>query len=128
MSRSQLWTMCQYAGMATSGETNCRFKFLLGERPDRVEPGLRSANPIGAGFGRPLARHDVGNEGGRGQHPGGYGTRGDPESPLRWTCKNIRNLSDELNRMGHKTSHRMVSGCQATDGDSRRLGAVMATG
>jgi hypothetical protein len=36
-------------------------------------------------------------------------TRGDPESPLRWTCKSVRNLSDELNRMGHKTSHRMVA-------------------
>ncbi len=36
-------------------------------------------------------------------------TRGDPESPLRWTCKSTRKLSDELNRMGHKTSHRMIS-------------------
>ncbi|EQD69519.1 Transposase, Rhodopirellula-type, partial [mine drainage metagenome] len=36
-------------------------------------------------------------------------TRGDPESMLRWTCKSTRKLSDELNRMGHKTSHRMVS-------------------
>ena len=36
-------------------------------------------------------------------------TRGDPESPLRWTCKSVRNLSDELNRMGHQTSHRMVA-------------------
>jgi hypothetical protein len=36
-------------------------------------------------------------------------TRGDPESPLRWTCRSVRNLSNELNRMGHKTSHRMVA-------------------
>lgn len=36
-------------------------------------------------------------------------TRGDSESPLRWTCKSVRNLSDELNRMDHKTSHRMVA-------------------
>lgn len=35
-------------------------------------------------------------------------TRGDPESPLRWTCKSVRKLADELKRMGHKTSHRMV--------------------
>jgi len=35
-------------------------------------------------------------------------TRGDPESPLRWTCKSIRKLADELNRMGHQTSRRMV--------------------
>jgi len=36
-------------------------------------------------------------------------TRGDPESPLRWTCKSVRKLSKELQVMGHKTSHRMVS-------------------
>src|SRR5208283_2907730 len=36
-------------------------------------------------------------------------TRGDPESPLRWTCKSVRKLAGELNRMGHKTSHRMVA-------------------
>jgi hypothetical protein len=36
-------------------------------------------------------------------------TRGDPESPLMWTCKSVRNLSDELNKMGHKTSRRMVN-------------------
>ena len=35
-------------------------------------------------------------------------TRGDPETPLRWTCKSSRQLSSELNRQGHKTSHRMV--------------------
>jgi transposase len=36
-------------------------------------------------------------------------TRGDPESPLRWTAKSVRNLSDELRKMGHSTSHRMVA-------------------
>ncbi|HEX3553382.1 MAG TPA: ISAzo13 family transposase [Thermoanaerobaculia bacterium] len=36
-------------------------------------------------------------------------TRGDPESPLRWTCKSVRRLADELKRMGHQTSHRMVA-------------------
>jgi hypothetical protein len=35
--------------------------------------------------------------------------RGDPESPLRWTCKSARRLADELKRMGHKTSRRMVA-------------------
>ena len=28
-------------------------------------------------------------------------TRGDPEAPLRWTCKSLRNLADELKAMGH---------------------------
>jgi transposase len=36
-------------------------------------------------------------------------TRGDPESPLLWTCKSVRKLSHELNRMGHQTSHNLVA-------------------
>lgn len=28
-------------------------------------------------------------------------TRGDPESPLRWTCKSTRRLAEELTRIGH---------------------------
>ena len=36
-------------------------------------------------------------------------TRGDPESPLRWTCKSVRRLAEELKRQGHATSHRMVA-------------------
>ena len=36
-------------------------------------------------------------------------TRGDPESPLRWTCKSVRKLAEELRRLGHVTSHRMVA-------------------
>ncbi len=36
-------------------------------------------------------------------------TRGDPETPLRWTCKSVRRLSAELKRIGHRTSHRMVA-------------------
>jgi len=35
-------------------------------------------------------------------------TRGDPESPLRWTCKSLRKLAEELRQMGHQTSHQMV--------------------
>ncbi len=36
-------------------------------------------------------------------------TRGDPESRLRWTSKSVRKLAEELNRVGHRTSHRMVA-------------------
>ena len=35
-------------------------------------------------------------------------TRGDPESPLRWTCKSLRNLADELKVKGHTVSHVVV--------------------
>ena len=32
-------------------------------------------------------------------------TRGDPQSPLRWTCKSTRKLAEELTRQGHPVSH-----------------------
>jgi Rhodopirellula transposase DDE domain len=35
-------------------------------------------------------------------------TRGDPESPLRWTAKSVRHLAAELVRQGHKTSANTV--------------------
>ncbi len=35
-------------------------------------------------------------------------TRGDPMSPLRWTCKSTRRLAQELCRQGHQVSHRKV--------------------
>lgn len=36
-------------------------------------------------------------------------SRGDPESPLRWVCKSVRQLAGELNRQGHQVSHRLVA-------------------
>lgn len=36
-------------------------------------------------------------------------TRGDPESPLRWTCKSTRNLAQELTRLDHPISERKVA-------------------
>lgn len=35
-------------------------------------------------------------------------SRGDPESPLRWTCKSVRNLATELNCKGYKLSFRTI--------------------
>jgi hypothetical protein len=32
-------------------------------------------------------------------------TRGDPQSPLRWTCKSTRTLSAELRAQNHPVSH-----------------------
>lgn len=34
--------------------------------------------------------------------------RGDPMSPLRWTCKGLRRLAAELGARGHKISHTVV--------------------
>jgi len=36
-------------------------------------------------------------------------TRGDPESPLRWTCKSVRKLAEELRREGHAVSYQTVA-------------------
>jgi len=36
-------------------------------------------------------------------------TRGDPQSPLRWTCKSTRRLADELARRGHPAGPRTVA-------------------
>ena len=36
-------------------------------------------------------------------------TRGDPQSPLRCTCKSVRKLAAALQQKGHRTSYRMVA-------------------
>ncbi len=36
-------------------------------------------------------------------------TRGDPESPLRWTSKSLRRLSAELQKQGYRASHTLVA-------------------
>lgn len=37
-------------------------------------------------------------------------TRGDPESPLRWTCKSLRQLESELRSQGYVVSHTSIGG------------------
>ena len=36
-------------------------------------------------------------------------TRGDPESPLRWTCLSVRKLATALGAQGHSVSHQWVA-------------------
>jgi transposase len=36
-------------------------------------------------------------------------TRGDPQAPLRWTCKSVRQLTAELGRMKHQVSRQVVA-------------------
>src|SRR5512142_182972 len=36
-------------------------------------------------------------------------TRGEPESPLRWTCKSTRELTAALRDRGHRVSHTVVA-------------------
>ncbi len=45
-------------------------------------------------------------------------TRGDPESPLRWTCKSTRTLAEQLTRHRHAISHTKVAQLLGTQGYS----------
>jgi hypothetical protein len=36
-------------------------------------------------------------------------TRGDPPSPLRWTCKSVRRLAQALPAQGHEVSRTLVA-------------------
>jgi broad specificity phosphatase PhoE len=36
-------------------------------------------------------------------------TRGDPESPLRWTCRSVRRLAEELGARGYRVSYPVVA-------------------
>jgi hypothetical protein len=45
-------------------------------------------------------------------------TRGDPESPLRWTTKSTRHLAGKLTAMGHAISHSVVANLLGSAGFS----------
>jgi transposase len=55
-------------------------------------------------------------------------TRGDPESPLRWTCKSLRKLADELRRQGHQVSHVAVGELLKAQGYSLQANAKTLEG
>jgi transposase len=44
--------------------------------------------------------------------------RGDPQSPLRWTCKSLRRLAEALREQGHQVSHTLVGALLADLGFS----------
>ncbi len=55
-------------------------------------------------------------------------TRGDPESPLRWTCKSTRELADTLSQMGHQVSHGLVGRLLHQQGYSLQANAKVNEG
>ncbi len=63
MYRGRLWTMRQYAGFGSAGETNARFRYLL----DQGQTGLSTAfdlpTQVGFDSDHPLARGEVGKVG-----------------------------------------------------------------
>ena len=56
------------------------------------------------------------------------GTRGDPESPLRWSCKSLRVLADELKAQGHTVSHVVVGELLKAQGFSLQGNAKVIEG
>ncbi|MEV6319538.1 ISAzo13 family transposase [Streptomyces sp. NPDC051776] len=54
--------------------------------------------------------------------------RGDPESPLRWTTKSLRNLAEELSRQGHPVSAPTVSRLLRQEGFSLQANAKTLEG
>ena len=55
-------------------------------------------------------------------------SRGDPQSPLRWTCKSLRNLADELQAQGHVVSHVVVGQLLKQQGYSLQANAKVIEG
>ena len=67
---------------------------------------LAGARRPGAGR-KPLIETDPGLRGDLDRLIDPY-TRGDPESPLRWTCKSTYQLAEALQQQGHRVSQRTV--------------------
>jgi hypothetical protein len=55
-------------------------------------------------------------------------TRGDPESPLRWTCKSLRTLAAQLRSQGHTVSHVVVGQLLKAEGYSLQAHAKVIEG
>ena len=73
---------------------------------DRKEVAQRVRSP--GGGRKPLSHHDptlVGDLEALVEPT----SRGDPQSPLRWTCKSVRQLAAELQRQGHKVGRQKVA-------------------
>jgi hypothetical protein len=45
-------------------------------------------------------------------------TRGAPDSPLRWTCKSVRKLAEELQQLGHQVCPQVVANTLHSEGFS----------
>lgn len=53
---------------------------------------------------------------------------GDPMSNLKWTCKSTRNISDELNKLGHQVTHETVRSILKAQGYSLQTNKKMLSG
>jgi methylmalonyl-CoA mutase, N-terminal domain len=63
MHRSRLWTMRQYAGMATADETNARFRYLLEQGQTGLSVAFDLPTQMGLDSDHPRAEGEVGKTG-----------------------------------------------------------------
>jgi methylmalonyl-CoA mutase N-terminal domain/subunit len=63
MYRSRLWTMRQYAGMATADETNARFRYLLDQGQTGLSVAFDLPTQMGLDSDHPRAEGEVGKTG-----------------------------------------------------------------
>ena len=80
---------------------------MQGEAPSEAAPAMERLRRAGAGRKRRVERdptllRDL-------EALVESTTRGDPQSPLRWTCKSVRRLATELQAQGHRVSPQLVS-------------------
>ncbi len=85
-----------------------RRAILVGLREIKDETILPEGRVRKPGGGRKLAVHHQPDLPGRLERLVDPLTRGDPMSPLRWTCKSTRCLSRELTELGYSASSRLV--------------------
>jgi hypothetical protein len=105
----------QATGMSRPTSTaGCKALLTAGQRQPLPAAAGRSRTP---GGGRKRTVNAAGTLGTALESRIDPVTRGDPESPLRWTSKRVRQLADELHRRGHQASHRMVAAWLQEIGD-----------
>src|SRR5665811_457321 len=109
---------------------------LLGVHPDTVGRGARELEQGVVAEGR-VRKSGAGRPAARLVDPGlmpalvgsvDPATRGDPESPLRWTTKSTQNLADELTAAGHGVSADTVGRLLKEDGYSLQGNAKTVEG
>jgi len=114
----RLWAACEALELGHGGIKAVAQATGLGERTVRrgckevrqeVVPSVHKQKARNQGAGRkPLAEHDSGLIAAL-EALVEPTTRGDPMSPLRWTCKSTRKLAKALTDQGHKVSHTKVA-------------------
>jgi len=120
--RRRLWAATEALALGRGGVTTVAVATAL--RRNTIHAGIRELQDRASGGpGLPEVDHRVRGQGGGRKALTEHDpvllrdletlveplTRGDPMSPLRWTCKSTRQLAAELGRQGHRVSHQTVA-------------------